>query len=71
MSLVEWERRFEVSTKNGVKLNSVGVMVMLYGHKVFTSCIKLFPWVLIKTKGANSPDSAIVLSNRTDMPKGA
>jgi hypothetical protein len=35
VSLVEWERRFEVSTKNGVKLNSVGVMVTMYGRGAY------------------------------------
>ena len=52
MSLVEWEWRFEVSTKNSVKLNSVGVMVTMYGRGELTSCINFFPLGANKTKGA-------------------
>jgi hypothetical protein len=46
----------------------------VYGHIwCFALCTngKSFPLGGNKTKGVNSPNSAIVLSNRTDMPKGA
>ena len=60
-----------VSTKILLVVSSVRLWLRWMVTKCFTLCTKSFPLGVIKQKVSNSPNSAIVLSNRTDMPKGA